>query len=154
MLAIFKCFTVFGPYLRLRPCPSQRDNHRFSVSLPNNFLKNELLMQDLDITYTCMLFRTPSEDLPIVATFHLELSRFRECRCMVTILWCDYCHTVPVWCKDVGSYFTYLRYAISLGTLVWKASQLLCKTPEKVGSFLDVPIELPAFSSTSTKSCF
>ena len=28
-----------------------------------------------------MLFRTPSEDLHIVAKFHLEFSRFRECGC-------------------------------------------------------------------------
>ena len=32
-----------------------------------------------------MLFRIPSEDLHTVAKFHLELSQFRESRCVVSL---------------------------------------------------------------------
>ena len=58
------------------PHSRNRDNHRFPLSLPNNFLENKL------ITYTSrIIFRILSEDYHIVARSHLELSRFRESGC-------------------------------------------------------------------------
>ena len=77
-----------------------------------------------------MLFRTPPENLHFVATFHLELSRFRECGC----------------------YSTCLRYSFSVGTLVWKGSQILISPDSFLSLNFQDTLEGSSVDSSSDKS--